>query len=56
MTSDSFGDVLQFDREAELQTNRIYNEAIHLSDEAHDAATRELLESIVKEEMISEYG
>ena len=28
----------------------LYNEAIHLSDEASDAATRELLESIVKEE------
>jgi bacterioferritin len=41
---------LQADREAELQTNRMYNEAIHLADEANDAATRELLESIVKEE------
>jgi len=41
---------LQSDLEAELQTNRMYNEAIHLSDEANDAATRELLESIVKEE------
>ena len=28
----------------------LYNEAIHLSDEASDTATRELLESIVKEE------
>ena len=41
---------LQSDLEAEVQTNRMYNEAIHLSDEANDAATRELLESIVKEE------
>jgi bacterioferritin len=41
---------LQADLEAEVQTNRMYNEAIHLSDEANDAATRELLESIVKEE------
>lgn len=41
---------LQSDLEAEVHTNRIYNEAIHLSDEANDAATRDLLESIVKEE------
>ena len=41
---------LQSDLEAEVQTNRMYNEAIHLSDEASDAATRDLLESIVKEE------
>ena len=41
---------LQSDLEAEVQTNRMYNEAIHLSDEANDAATRDLLESIVKEE------
>ncbi len=38
------------DLEAEVQTNGMYNEAIHLSDEANDAATRDLLESIVKEE------
>ncbi len=41
---------LQSDREAELHTNNMYNEAIHLADEANDAATRDLLESIVKEE------
>jgi bacterioferritin len=41
---------LQSDREAELHTNSMYNEAIHLADEANDAATRDLLESIVKEE------
>jgi len=41
---------LQSDLEAEVQTNRMYNEAIHLADEANDAATRELLESIVKDE------
>jgi bacterioferritin len=41
---------LQSDQEAELHTNRSYNEAIHLVDEANDAATRDLLESIVKEE------
>jgi bacterioferritin len=38
------------DKEAELHTNGMYNEAIRLADEAKDAATRELLESIVKEE------
>ncbi len=41
---------LQSDLEAEMQTNRMYNEAVHLADEANDAATRDLLESIVKEE------
>jgi bacterioferritin len=41
---------LQSDLEAEVQTNHMYNEAIHLVDEANDAATRDLLESIVKEE------
>ena len=41
---------LQSDKEAELHTNSMYNEAIHLADEAKDAATRDLLESIVKEE------
>ena len=41
---------LQSDKEAELHTNSMYNEAIHISDEAKDAATRDLLESIVKEE------
>src|SRR3972149_1567417 len=37
---------LQLDREAELQTNSMYNEAINLSDEAHDGPTREPLERI----------
>jgi bacterioferritin len=41
---------LQSDLEAEVHTNGMYNEAIHVSDEAGDAATRDLLESIVKEE------
>jgi bacterioferritin len=41
---------LHSDLEAELHTNSMYNEAIRLADEAKDAATRELLESIVKEE------
>ncbi len=41
---------LQADKEAELRTNGMYNEAICLADEAKDAATRELLEAIVKEE------
>ena len=41
---------LQADLEAEQQTVRMYNEAIHLTDEASDAATRDLLESILKEE------
>jgi bacterioferritin len=41
---------LQSDLEAELHTNGMYNDAIRLADEAKDAATRELLESIVKEE------
>ncbi|MGD0039875.1 MAG: ferritin-like domain-containing protein, partial [Isosphaeraceae bacterium] len=36
--------------EAEVHTNSMYNEAIRLSDEASDAATRDLLEVIVKEE------
>jgi bacterioferritin len=41
---------LQADKEAEMHTNSMYNEAIHLADEAKDAATRELLESIVQDE------
>ena len=41
---------LQSDLEAELHTNRMYNDAIRLAGEAKDAATRELLESIVKDE------
>lgn len=36
--------------EAEVRTNRMYNEAIHVADEANDAATRDLLESIEKDE------
>lgn len=40
----------QSDLDAEMQTNRMYNEAIRLAGEANDAATRELLESIVKDE------
>lgn len=41
---------IQSDLEIELQGLKQYNEAIHLADEAGDAATRELLESIIKEE------
>ena len=41
---------LQSDLEAEVHTNGMYNAAIRLADEANDAATRELLESIVKDE------
>jgi bacterioferritin len=41
---------LQQDLEAEVQADRMYNGAIHLADEAHDAATRDLLESILKDE------
>lgn len=41
---------LQADLAAEVHTNSMYNEAIRLADEAHDAATRELLESILQEE------
>ncbi len=41
---------LQSDLDAEMQTIHMYNEAIHLTGEANDAATRELLESIVKDE------
>ena len=33
-----------------MHTNSMYNDAIRLTDNAKDAATRELLESIVKEE------
>ena len=35
---------LQADQEAELHTNGMYNEAIHLTDEAKDFATRDVLE------------
>ena len=41
---------LHADHDAELHTVGLYNEAIHLSDEASDAATRTILESILKEE------
>ena len=41
---------LHADHDAEMHTVGLYNEAIHLSDEANDAATRTILESIVKEE------
>ena len=41
---------LQSDLDAEMQTNRMYNDAIRLVGEANDAATRELLESIIKDE------
>lgn len=41
---------LQRDLDAEMHANRMYNEAIHLADEANDAATSDLLESILKDE------
>ncbi len=41
---------LQADLESERQAVRVYNEAIHLTDEANDAATRALLESILNDE------
>ena len=41
---------LRSDLDAETQTNRMYNDAIRLVGEANDAATRELLESIIKDE------
>ncbi len=41
---------LQSDLAAELQAVNLYNEAIHLADQSSDAATRSLLESILKEE------
>jgi bacterioferritin len=41
---------LHADLESEHQTVRMYNAAIHLTVEANDAATRSLLESILKEE------
>ncbi|NMC20952.1 MAG: bacterioferritin [Thermogutta sp.] len=40
----------QFDRSAELEAVKLYNEAIHLADKVADAVTRQLLESIVKDE------
>jgi bacterioferritin len=41
---------LRADLEAELHTVQLYNEAIHLADEAGDAATRTMFESILNEE------
>jgi len=41
---------LASDLAAELGAVRAYNEAIHLADESGDAATRTLLEGILKEE------
>jgi bacterioferritin len=41
---------LQADLKAEVHTSGMYNEAIHLTDQANDAATRDILESILKEE------
>jgi bacterioferritin len=41
---------LQSDLAAELGAVRAYNEAVHLADEVGDAATRTLLEAILKEE------
>jgi bacterioferritin len=41
---------IQSDRNAEVRTNGMYNEAIRIAGGANDAATRELLESILKEE------
>ena len=41
---------LQCDLAAEMAAVRNYNEAIHLADEVHDAATRTLLEEILRDE------
>ncbi len=41
---------LQSDLDSERQAVRSYNEAIHLADQSGDAATRTILESILKEE------
>lgn len=41
---------LQADLEAEVQGIRMYNDAIHLADQVGDAATRNLLEEIIKAE------
>jgi bacterioferritin len=41
---------LESDLTAELGAVRAYNEAVHLADESGDAATRTLLEGILKEE------
>jgi bacterioferritin len=41
---------LQADLKAELEAVRLYNEAIHLADEVGDAATRDMLLGILKDE------
>ncbi len=41
---------LRSDLDAETHAVQIYNEAIHLADELSDAVTRDMLESILKEE------
>jgi bacterioferritin len=41
---------LQSDLKAELEAVRLYNEAIHLADEVGDAATRDMLLGILKDE------
>jgi bacterioferritin len=41
---------LQSDHQSELGAVKMYNEVIHLADEVGDAATRNLLESILKDE------
>ena len=40
----------QSDLESEYTAVRLYNEAIHIADQASDAATREVLESILNDE------
>ncbi len=40
----------QFDLNAELEAVKRYNDAIHLADKVGDAVTRQLLESILKDE------
>jgi bacterioferritin len=40
----------QTDLESEHNAVRLYNEAIHIADQASDAATRDLLESILNDE------
>jgi bacterioferritin len=41
---------LQSDLAAELRAVRLYNDAVHLADEVGDAATRDMLEQILKDE------
>ena len=40
----------QSDLESEHNAVRLYNEAIHIADQANDAATRDILESILNDE------